>query len=40
VLRFLELNSAVKRDEIAEKQEKFAVELEEVARNRIFCIGP
>ena len=28
VLRFLELNSAVKRDEIAEKPEKFAMELE------------
>jgi len=30
VLRFLELNSAVKRDEIAEKPEKFARELEDL----------
>jgi hypothetical protein len=30
VLRFLELKSAIKRDEIAEKPEKFAKELEDL----------
>jgi hypothetical protein len=30
VLRFLELKSAIKRDEVAEKPEKFAKELEDL----------